>query len=76
LFLWGEQDSIVPAAFARHVRKWLPTAEQVVIDACGHVPQVEQPERTHELLTRFFAKADETALSKPSVEPARRARAA
>jgi hypothetical protein len=46
----------VPAAFGRHVRKWLPSAEQVTIEDCGHVPQVERPEETNELLMRFIAR--------------------
>ncbi len=56
LFIWGTHDGLVPAAFGRHVRKWLPGAEQVTIQACGHVPQVERPEETNELLMRFIAR--------------------
>jgi pimeloyl-ACP methyl ester carboxylesterase len=59
LFVWGSHDWIVPAAFRRHVRKWLPQAEQVTIDDCGHVPQVERPQETNELLLSFFARAEE-----------------
>ena len=58
LFVWGSHDRLVPHAFSRHVRKWLPGAEQVTIDSCGHVPQVERPEPTNALLSRFFAEAD------------------
>jgi pimeloyl-ACP methyl ester carboxylesterase len=58
LFVWGSHDSLVPAAFSRHVRKWLPAAEQVTISSCGHVPQVEHPEHTAGLLLSFFARAD------------------
>jgi pimeloyl-ACP methyl ester carboxylesterase len=76
LFLWGRNDSIVPAAFERHVGKWLPSAEQVVIESCGHVPQVEQPDQTHRLLMSFFARADEMAPRKPDMLSARRAEAA
>ena len=36
----------------------LPSAEQVVFDGCGHVPQVERPEHTNGLLDRFFARVD------------------
>jgi pimeloyl-ACP methyl ester carboxylesterase len=56
LFVWGGHDGLVPAAFGRHVRKWLPSAEQVTIEDCGHVPQVERPEETNDLLTRFIAR--------------------
>jgi pimeloyl-ACP methyl ester carboxylesterase len=59
LFIWGSHDWLVPAAFGRHVRQWLPSAEQVVMDRCGHVPQVEHPEQTNRLLLDFFARADQ-----------------
>lgn len=58
LFVWGSDDGLVPAAFGRHVRKWLPDAEQVTIQSCGHVPQVERPDETNELLLRFFARSE------------------
>jgi pimeloyl-ACP methyl ester carboxylesterase len=61
LFVWGSHDPLVPAAFSRHVRRWLPTAEQVTIDECGHVPQVERPEETNELLIGFFAQSDQAS---------------
>jgi pimeloyl-ACP methyl ester carboxylesterase len=58
LFVWGTHDRLVPQSFGRHVRRWLPQAEHVTIADCGHVPQVERPEVTNELLTDFFARAD------------------
>src|SRR3954454_14642840 len=54
LFIWGSHDKLIPAAFKRHVAEWLPTAEQVVLDRCGHVPQIERPEDTIALLSDFF----------------------
>ena len=36
-----------PRRLRRHVAEWLPAAEQIVLDACGHVPQVERPEQTN-----------------------------
>ena len=39
-------------------------AEQVMIDSCGHVPQVECPEETNRLLTDFFAKAERGAAAR------------
>ena len=58
LFVWSSHDRLVPPAFRRHVERWLPDAEQIVLDACGHVPQVERPEQTNGLLRRFFADVD------------------
>ncbi len=58
LFVWGDHDNLVPPAFGRHVSDWLPAAQQVTIPQCGHVPQVERPEETNELLMRFFADVE------------------
>jgi pimeloyl-ACP methyl ester carboxylesterase len=60
LFIWGAHDGLIPAGFGRHVRKWLPAAEQVTMESCGHVPQVERPDETNELLLRFFARSEIT----------------
>jgi pimeloyl-ACP methyl ester carboxylesterase len=65
LFIWGSHDPVVPPAFSRHVRRWLPGAEQVTLEECGHVPQVERPEETHRLLLRFFAQAGQAG-SRPA----------
>jgi pimeloyl-ACP methyl ester carboxylesterase len=67
LFVWGSHDRLVPPAFGRHVSKWLPGAEQVVLQNCGHVPQVERPVHTNELLLDFFARADARAADTPAV---------
>jgi len=58
LFVWGSHDRLIPAGFKRHVAEWLPTAEQVVLDGCGHVPQIEHPEETSGLLRDFFGRID------------------
>jgi pimeloyl-ACP methyl ester carboxylesterase len=76
LFIWGSHDPLVPAAFARHVHQWLPGAEQVTMDACGHVPQVERPDETHKLLLSFFAKAEQARRGAAHELRSRRARAA
>lgn len=64
LFIWGEHDNLVPPMFSRYVGRWLPGAQQVTIRDCGHVPQVERPEETNQLLMRFFADVEERALAR------------
>jgi pimeloyl-ACP methyl ester carboxylesterase len=56
--VWGTHDPLIPHGFKRHVEKWLPKAEQVVFENCGHVPQVERPAETNALLEEFFERAD------------------
>jgi len=74
LFVWSSHDRLIPAGFARHVSDALPGAEQIVIDACGHAPQIERPDQTNGLVGRFLARVD--ALGVPSRTAARRAKAA
>jgi pimeloyl-ACP methyl ester carboxylesterase len=62
MFIWGSHDPLIPAGFSRHVSKWLPTAEQVTLESCGHVPQVERPEETNRLLMDFFARVEPAGL--------------
>lgn len=66
LFVWGSHDRVVPAAFGPHVHKWLPDAEQVTLESCGHVPQVERPEETNALLLDFFQRVES---ADPAVGP-------
>lgn len=68
LFVWTRGDRLIPPAFERHVRRWLPRAEQIVLDSCGHVPQVERPEQTNGLLRRFLAGVE--ALGGAGLAPA------
>jgi pimeloyl-ACP methyl ester carboxylesterase len=57
-FVWGTHDTLIPAAFGQHVARWLPTAGQITLDECGHVPQVEQADVVNDLLEVFFARAE------------------
>ena len=63
LFIWGDADKLVPASFSRHVREALPSAGQVILDDCGHVPQVEHAEFTNRLIRQHIraTAADDTA---------------
>jgi pimeloyl-ACP methyl ester carboxylesterase len=61
LFVWGSHDTVIPPSFGRHVARWLPSAEQIVLDGCGHVPQVERAAQCSGLMERFFARVDALA---------------
>lgn len=54
LFVWGEQDTLVPNSFMRHVERTIPHSDHLELD-CGHVPQMECPERAHEAVHEFLA---------------------
>jgi pimeloyl-ACP methyl ester carboxylesterase len=70
LFVWGSHDPLIPAGFKRHVAEWLPRAEQIVLEGCGHVPQVERPDQTNGLIRRFFARADALGTARRAREAA------
>lgn len=54
LFLWGAKDRLVPSSFSRHVGDALPSAGQIVLEDCGHVPQFEHPTETMALIRGFI----------------------
>jgi pimeloyl-ACP methyl ester carboxylesterase len=54
MFVWGDRDVLVPAGFGRFVAEALPSAQSIVLDDCGHVPQFEYRERTAALARGFI----------------------
>jgi pimeloyl-ACP methyl ester carboxylesterase len=55
LILWGKHDRLLDPADAAALERAIPNARAVLIEKCGHIPQVEQPERFHQLLRDFLA---------------------
>jgi len=50
LVVWGESDRVVTPAYARAVAASYPAARLEVIARCGHMPQIEQPQRLLEVV--------------------------
>ena len=42
LIVWGEDDKLLPPAYAALWRERLPDAHLIMVDQCGHLPHVEQ----------------------------------
>jgi pimeloyl-ACP methyl ester carboxylesterase len=57
LFIYGEQDGIITHHFGRKIEQTLPSAEVHVWQDCGHVPQIEHPDRTAEVMLDFMKQA-------------------
>jgi pimeloyl-ACP methyl ester carboxylesterase len=57
LFLYGERDELITHHFSRKIRRTLPEAEVFVWEDCGHVPQIELPDRTARAMSHFFSRA-------------------
>ena len=74
LFVWCSHDQLMPAGVPPPRRAGCPSAEQIVLDDCGHVPQVERPEQTNGLLRRFFADVDALGARRAAAAAAQRPR--
>jgi pimeloyl-ACP methyl ester carboxylesterase len=74
MFVWGDEDPLVPIAFSRYVRDALPSARQVVLDQCGHVPQVEHPVDANALVHDFISRAQAPAAERAAKRLSRAAR--
>ena len=53
LLIWGEQDVRSPFFVARQFEQAIPDATLVVIPSCGHVSNLEQPDRFNEVVREF-----------------------
>ena len=56
LVLWGEEDRIIPVAYADAYARLLPDARVVRFPACGHSPPRECPAPFAEALLAFLAE--------------------
>jgi len=56
LILWGDEDKIMPPEYAGLWRERLPDARLVMIEKCGHVPQIEKLSETIDPLRDFLAE--------------------
>jgi pimeloyl-ACP methyl ester carboxylesterase len=74
MFIWGDEDPLVPLAFCKYVAEALPDARQIVLNECGHVPQVELPDDTNGLIHHFIdsAPASHRARAAARIERARK----
>jgi pimeloyl-ACP methyl ester carboxylesterase len=57
LVLWGDSDRIYTPAYGRAYAAAFGDARFELIERAGHLPQLEQPARTFELLDRFAKPA-------------------
>lgn len=52
-FVWGEDDRILPVAFAHEFKRRMPEAELEIVPRCGHLPQAEKPDLFCDIVFRF-----------------------
>lgn len=80
LIVWGRQDRIVPVVCGEQYRRLLPQATLHVLEDCGHLPPLEQPDEFARLLLGFLRgrapRRARGAAPRPSRETAPRRRPA
>jgi len=54
LLVWGEDDRLVPRAYAEEFARRLPKTRLEVVKGAGHAPHLEQPEATADLVRTFL----------------------
>ena len=55
LIVWGRQDAVVPLSAADVYRQSIEGSRLVVLDSCGHSPEVEKPGELAGLVQQFLA---------------------
>lgn len=53
--LWGASDGLMTVAYAERMKAELPSARLTLVERCGHIPQLECPERYRALLAELLA---------------------
>ena len=54
LLVWGREDRLAPVGYVNEWRSELPDSQAVIIDSCGHIPQVEKLDETVAAVERFL----------------------
>ena len=56
LIVWGAQDKVLPVTHAYAAARKHASARMVVLDRCGHWPQLEQADEFNRILEAFLAE--------------------
>ena len=54
LFIWGDSDRIIPTRHSKKAVELLPNARLEIIEDCGHLVQLEAPQRVTQLMVDWF----------------------
>lgn len=57
LVIWGKDDALTPLGIGKAFVEDIPGAQLVVIDNCGHVPQMEKPAEFNSAVLKFLGAA-------------------
>lgn len=55
LIVWGRQDRLASVDYAAEFNRLIPDSQVAIIEDCGHIPQVEQYEKTVGVVDDFLS---------------------
>jgi pimeloyl-ACP methyl ester carboxylesterase len=64
LIVWGEDDTIIPAAHGRATHRRLPDSRLEIFSGSGHFPQMDEPERFLDVLSDFIDSTEPARLDR------------
>ncbi len=56
LIVWGREDGLIPMRFGKRLGSAIAGSQLIVLDHCGHEPQVECPQAFESALESFLAR--------------------
>ncbi len=65
LLVWGREDRLIALARSRRILRDVPHARLVVLDRCGHLPQLERPDVFNETLADFLRVVEAAPRPRP-----------
>lgn len=54
LVIWGREDGLTPLVMGETFAKDIPGAQKLIIEKCGHIPQLEKPLEFNTALLKFL----------------------
>ncbi|WP_448580292.1 alpha/beta fold hydrolase [Thermaurantiacus sp.] len=61
LILWGREDRLFPPSAAQWFKEAIPSAELVILDGVGHIPQEEAPDASAAAVRAFLFRHQPTS---------------
>ena len=54
LIIWGKKDKTFPVAHAETAHRLIKNSQLSILEECGHIPQLEMPDRFNQLVLDFL----------------------
>ena len=58
LLIWGAEDRVIPVSVAHKFHSLIPCSRLVVLDRCGHAPQIEHAATVNQLIIGFHGNGE------------------